>query len=89
VLPLAQTVGFEPTWHCCQIDFESLKLLDEAGSSRLSLAAEGILVTSKKARHTAIYRRKSAAFCEMTLEKAFFTRVVSGCISGVVVLDVR
>ena len=20
---LAQTVGFEPTWHCCQIDFES------------------------------------------------------------------
>ena len=19
---LAQTVGFEPTWHCCQIDFE-------------------------------------------------------------------
>jgi hypothetical protein len=23
VLPLAQTVGFEPTWHCCQIDFES------------------------------------------------------------------
>ena len=69
--------------------FESLKLLDEAGPSRLSLAAEGILVTSKKARHTAICRRKSAAFCEMTLEKAFFTRVVSGCISGVVVLDVR
>ena len=23
VLLLAQTVGFEPTWHCCQIDFES------------------------------------------------------------------
>ena len=68
---------------------ESLKLLDEAGSSRLSLAAEGILVTSKKARHTAICRQKSAAFCEMTLEKAFFTQVVSGCISGVVVLDVR
>jgi hypothetical protein len=22
VLLLAQTVGFEPTWHCCQIDFE-------------------------------------------------------------------
>ena len=43
----------------------------------------------KKARHTAICRRKSAAFCEMTLEKAFFTRGVSGCISGVVVLDVR
>ena len=69
--------------------FESLKLLDEAGSSRLSLAAEGILVTSKKARHTAICRQKSAAFCEMTLEKAFFTQAVSGCISGVVVLDVR
>jgi hypothetical protein len=89
VLSLAQTVGFEPTWHCCQIDFESLKLLDEAGSSRLSLAAEGIFATSKKARHTAICRQKSAAFCEMTLEKAFFTRGVSDCISGVVVLDVR
>ena len=67
----------------------SLKLLDEAGPSRLSLAAEGIFVTSKKARHTAIFRQKSAAFCEMTLEKAFFTQVVSSCISGVVVLDVR
>jgi len=33
--------------------------------------------------------KKSAAFCEMTLEKAFFTRGVSDCISGVVVLDVR
>lgn len=75
-----------PKW---KHDFESLKLLDEAGPSRLSLAAEGILVTSKKARHTAICRRKSAAFCEMTLEKAFFTRAVNGCISGVVVLDVR
>ena len=21
---LAQTVGFEPTWHCCQIDFECI-----------------------------------------------------------------
>jgi len=63
--------------------------LDEAGPLRLSLAAEGILATSKKARHTAICRQKSAAFCEMTLEKAFFTQAVSGCISGVVVLDVR
>lgn len=75
-----------PKW---KHDFESLKLLDEAGPSRLSLAAEGILVTSKKERHTAICRQKSAAFCEMTLEKAFFTRGVNGCISGVVVLDVR
>lgn len=73
----------------CRLDFESLKLLDEAGPSRLSLAAEGILVTSKKARHTAICRQISATFCEMTLEKAFFTRGVSDCISGVVVLDVR
>ena len=72
-----------------QNDFESLKLLDDAGPSRLSLAAEGVLVSSKKARHTAICRQKSAAFCEMTLEKAFFTRGVNGCISGVVVLDVR
>lgn len=72
-----------------QLDFESLKLLDEAGPSRLSLAAEGIFATSKKARHTAICRQKSATFCEMTLEKTFFTRGVSGCISGVVVLDVR
>lgn len=75
-----------PKW---KHDFESLKLLDEAGPSRLSLAAEGIFATSKKARHTAICRQKSAAFCEMTLEKAFFTRGVNGCISGVVVLDVR
>ena len=82
--------GVEP-WHRSPglSHFESLKLLDEAGSSRLSLAAEGILVTSKKARHTAICRQESAAFCEMTLEKAFFTQAVSGCISGVVVLDVR
>ena len=81
--------GVEP-WHRSPglSHFESLKLLDEAGSSRLSLAAEGIFVASKKARNTAIYRRKSAAFCEMTLEKAFFTQAVSGCISGVVVLDV-
>ena len=87
---LAEQQGFEP-WHPFRglRDFESLKLLDEAGPARLSLAAEGILVTSKKARHIAICRRKSAAFCEMTLEKAFFTRAVSGCISGVVVLDVR
>ena len=54
-----------------QLDFESLKLLDEAGSSRLSLAAEGIFATSKKARHTAICRQKSATFCEITLEKPF------------------
>jgi hypothetical protein len=63
--------------------------LDEASPSRLSLAAEGILAISKKARHTAICRQKSAAFCEMTLEKAFFTLVVNGCISGAVPLDVR
>ena len=35
-------------------------MLDEAGPSRLSLAAEGILATSKKSRHTAICRQKSA-----------------------------
>ena len=82
--------GVEP-WHRSPglSHFESLKLLDEAGSSRLSLAAEGILIASKKTRHTAIFRRKSATFCEMTLEKAFFTQAVNGCISGVVVLDVR
>ena len=87
---LVEHQGVEP-WHRSPglSHFESLKLLDEAGSSRLSLAAEGILVTSKKARHTAICRQESAAFCEMTLEKAFFTQAVSGCISGVVVLDVR
>ena len=83
-------MGFPADKVTCRMrTFESLKLLDEAGSSRLSLAAEGILVTSQKARHTAICRQKSAAFCEMTLEKAFFTQAVSGCISGVVVLDVR
>ena len=87
---LAEHQGVEP-WHRSPglSHFESLKLLDEAGPSRPSLAAEGIFVTSKKARHTAICRQKSAAFCEMTLEKAFFTRGVNGCISGVVVLDVR
>ena len=87
---LAEHQGVEP-WHRSPglSHFESLKLLDEAGPSRLSLAAEGIFVTSKKARHAVICRQKSAAFCEMTLEKSFFTRVVSGCISGVVVLDVR
>ena len=89
-MTLAEQQGFEP-WRPLQglRDFESLKLLDEAGPARPSLAAEGIFVTSKKARHTAICRQKSAAFCEMTLEKAFFTRGVSDCISGVVVLDVR
>ena len=82
--------GVEP-WHRSPglSHFESLKLLDEAGPSRLSLAAEGILATSKKARHTEICRQKSATFCEMTLEKGFFTQAVNGCISGVVVLDVR
>ena len=87
---LVEHQGVEP-WHRSPglSHFESLKLLDEAGPARPSLAAEGIFVTSKKARHTAICRQKSAAFCEMTLEKAFFTRAVSGCISGVVVLDVR
>ena len=82
--------GVEP-WHRSPglSHFESLKLLDEAGPSRLSLASEGIFATSKKARHTAICGQNSAAFCEMTLEKAFFTRGVNGCISGVVVLDVR
>lgn len=87
---LAEHQGVEP-WHRSPglSHFESLNRLDEAGPSRLSLAAEGIFVTSKKARHAAICRQKSAAFCEMTLEKSFFTRVVSGCISGVVVLDVR
>ena len=87
---LVEHQGVEP-WHRSPglSHFESLKLLDEAGPARLSLAAEGIFVTSKKARHTAICRQKSAAFCEMTLEKAFFTRAVSDCISGVVVLDVR
>ena len=44
--------------------FESLKLLDEAGPSRLSLAAEGILVTSKKARHTAICRQNQLLFAK-------------------------
>ena len=87
---LVEHQGVEP-WHRSPglSHFESLKLLDEAGSLRLSLAAEGIFVTSKKARHTAICRQKSATFCEMTLEKTFFTQAVSGCISGVVVLDVR
>ena len=46
---LVEHQGVEP-WHRSPglSHFESLKLLDEAGSSRLSLAAEGILVTSKK-----------------------------------------
>ncbi len=58
--------------------FESLKPLDEAGFTRLSLA-----------RHTAICGRNSTAFCEVTLENAPFTRTVKGCISSAVMLDVR
>ena len=88
---LAEHQGVEP-WHRSPglSHFESLKLLDEAGPSRLSLAAEGIFATSKKARHTAICRQKSAAFLRNDVrKKPFFTQAVSGCISGVVVLDVR
>ena len=57
--------GVEP-WHRSPglSHFESLELLDEAGPARPSLAAEGIFVTSKKARHTAICRQKSAAFAK-------------------------
>lgn len=72
------TVESDGTVSDCKLEgaseTESLKLLDEAGSLRLSLAAEGIFATSKKARHTAICRQKSATFCEMTLEKAFSHR---------------
>ena len=50
---------------------------------------DGIDSVRSAARHTAICRQKSAAFCYTTLEKTFFTRGVNGCISGVVVLDVR
>jgi hypothetical protein len=63
--------------------------LDEAGFVRLSLAVAGIFCASQKWHIIAIYRQKSTTFCEMTLEKTFFTRGVNGCISGVVVLDVR
>ena len=87
---LAEHQGVEP-WHRSPglSHFESLKLLDEAGPSRLSLAAEGIFVTSQKARNTAICRQKSTTFCEVPLENLPFTRSVRGCISGAVPLDVR
>ena len=54
-----------------QLDFESLNRLDEAGFVRLSLAVAGIFCASQKWHTIAIYRQKSAAFREMTLEKAF------------------
>jgi hypothetical protein len=87
---LAEHQGVEP-WHRSPglSHFESLNRLDEAGFTRLSLAVAGIFCASQKWHIIAIYRQKSTTFCEMTLEKSFFTRVVSGCISGVVVLDVR
>ena len=37
-----------------------------------------------KEKYEEICRQNPATFCEMTLEKAFFTRGVNGCISGVV-----
>ena len=82
--------GVEP-WHRSPglSHFESLNRLEEAGFVRLSLAVAGIFCASQKLHISAIYRQKSTTFCEMTLEKAFFTRGVNGCISGVVVLDVR
>ena len=87
---LAEHQGVEP-WHRSPglSHFESLNRLDEAGFVRLSLAVAGIFCASQKWHIIAIYRQKSTTFCEMTLEKAFFTRSVNGCISGVVVLDVR
>ena len=35
---MAQTVGFEPTWHCCQIDFESSTSKDSSYISLFCLA---------------------------------------------------
>ena len=87
---LAEHQGVEP-WHRSPglSHFESLNRLDEAGFVRLSLAVAGIFCASQKWHIIAIYRQKSTTFCEVPLEKAFFTQAVSGCISGVVVLDVR
>ena len=64
--------GVEP-WHRSPglSHFESLNRLDETGFVRLSLAVAGIFCASQKWHTIAIYRQKSAAFCEMTLEKAF------------------
>ena len=87
---LAEHQGVEP-WHRSPglSHFESLKLLDEAGSSRLSLAVAGIFCASQKLHISAIYRRKSTTFCEVPLESLPFTQSVRSCISGAVPLDVR
>ena len=70
---LAEHQGVEP-WHRSPglSHFESLNRLDEAGFVRLSWAAEGILATSKKARHTAICRQKSAIFLRNDVRKSLF-----------------
>ena len=87
---LAEHQGVEP-WHRSPglSHFESLKLLDEAGFVRLSLAVAGIFYASQKWHIIAIYRQKSTTFCEVPLENPPFTRSVRGCISGAAPLDVR
>ena len=82
--------GVEP-WHRSPglSHFESLNRLEEAGFVRLSLAVAGIFCASQKLHISAIYKQKSTTFCEVPLESLPFTQSVSGCISGVVVLDVR
>ena len=82
--------GVEP-WHRSPglSHFESLNRLEEAGFVRLSLAVAGIFCASQKWHISAIYRQKSTTFCEVPLEKPPFTQSVRGCISCVVVLDVR
>ena len=87
---LVEHQGVEP-WHRSPglSHFESLNRLEEAGFVRLSLAVAGIFCASQKWHISAIYRQKSTTFCEVPLEKPPFTQSVRGCISCVVVLDVR
>lgn len=70
---LAEHQGVEP-WHRSPglSHFESLKLLDEAGPSRLSLAAEGIFVTSPKVTSHRDLQAKISRFLRNDVRKILF-----------------
>lgn len=69
---LAEHQGVEP-WHRSPglSHFESLKLLDEAGPSRLSLAAEGILQPPKGTSHRNL-QAKISRFLRNDVRKILF-----------------
>ena len=65
MLPLAQTVGFEPTWHCCQIDFEFYRLYRnwrnfpvKSGSCRKMIRRQN----EEKSQKTSFFNVKTSQF---------------------------